>query len=293
MLHTRNEYDLSQPSSNKVEHEISDAGMTAQQRRQRSSTDATSSSISSGHSSHTNHSKDDTSSNASINEHVLDSSSDPTSLQSTLDSLLTHDELRQQMAKRRAFHEGWQEGPITFLPTYKYDPGSVGVFDSSEKKRGPSWCDRILFRSRRDKLSYEAKLADAEEARKKDAEMKKAGFDQAGNDEAMLYEYDPDADADDHEDESYDETLDAPEGVIITKEGFEDEIHLDYYTAHQRVLSSDHKPLDAMFTLKYDAVVPELKTRVHQEVARELDKAENEGRPGVTGKACFILFPIT
>jgi phosphatidylinositol-bisphosphatase len=53
--------------------------------------------------------------------------------------------------------------------------------------------------------------------------------------------------------------------------------------AHQRVLSSDHKPLDAIFSFKYDAVVPELKSKIHQEVARELDRAENEGRPNVTG----------
>ena len=50
----------------------------------------------------------------------------------------------------------------------------------------------------------------------------------------------------------------------------------------QRVLSSDHKPLNAIFTLKYDAVVPELKAKVHAEVAKDLDKAENEGRPNVT-----------
>ena len=67
-----------------------------------------------------------------------------------------------------------------------------------------------------------------------------------------------------------------------TKAGFEDKIHLDYYTSHQRVLSSDHKPLDAVFTLLYDAVDPQMKAKVHQEVARELDKAENEGRPVVT-----------
>jgi phosphatidylinositol-bisphosphatase len=47
-------------------------------------------------------------------------------------------------------------------------------------------------------------------------------------------------------------------------------------------LSSDHKPLDAIFTLEYDAVVPELKSKIQQEVARELDRAENEGRPGIT-----------
>ena len=70
--------------------------------------------------------------------------------------------------------------------------------------------------------------------------------------------------------------------VVETKAGFEDKIHLDYYTSHQRVLSSDHKPLDAVFTLTYDAVDSQMKAKVHQEVARELDKAENEGRPVVT-----------
>jgi inositol polyphosphate 5-phosphatase INPP5B/F len=47
-------------------------------------------------------------------------------------------------------------------------------------------------------------------------------------------------------------------------------------------LSSDHKPLDAVFTLEYDAIVPELKSKIQHEVARELDRAENEGRPGIT-----------
>jgi phosphatidylinositol-bisphosphatase len=98
----------------------------------------------------------------------------------------------------------------------------------------------------------------------------------------MLYDDDPDEDAD--EAGSYDDAYeDAPEGTVITKEGFADEISLEAYVAHQRVLSSDHKPLDAVFSFKYDAVVPELKSKIHQEVARELDRAENEGRPNVTG----------
>jgi phosphatidylinositol-bisphosphatase len=48
-----------------------------------------------------------------------------------------------------------------------------------------------------------------------------------------------------------------------------------------RVLSSDHKPLDAVFSLQYDAVVPKLKTAIHGEVAREIDRQENEGRPSI------------
>ena len=212
----------------------------------------------------------------------LDPSSDPTSLQTTLSSLLPHDQLHLQMRTRKAFHDGWREGHIDFLPTYKYDVGTVAMFDSSEKRRGPSWCDRILYRTRRDRLEYQRMIQEEEDAKKRDEEMKARGVDKAvAEDEEVLFDYDPETDG---AAEAYDENLDdrADPEVVLTKTGFEDKLHLDYYTSHQRVLSSDHKPLDAIFTLTYDAVDPELKAKVHQEVVRELDKAENEGRPGVT-----------
>ena len=286
MLHTRNEYDLSQRTARKIDHEIEQATDSARIRTDaRLSTDSNNSSkapstISSGGESHA--SGKTTAATTLVDE--IDASEDPNSLQTTISSLLPHDELLQQMRARKSFHDGWQEGPITFLPTYKYDIGSVGVFDSSEKKRGPSWCDRVLYRTRRDKLAYDTKIKDEENARMKDEQMKATGTDQAGDDEEILYDYDPDTDgtnANDDYDE-YDEYDDAEDGVVFTKDGFEDEIHLEYYTAHQRVLSSDHKPLDAVFKLRFDAVVPELKAKVHADVAKDLDKAENEGRPNVT-----------
>ncbi|KAK8169963.1 phosphatase family protein-like protein [Phyllosticta citrichinensis] len=209
----------------------------------------------------------------------LPASLDPASLQATLDSLLPHDELRQQQKAKKAFHDGWREGEINFLPTYKYDVGTVGVFDSSEKRRCPSWCDRILFRTRRDKSAYEQKVKEEEEIQKRDEEMKKEGLDST-NDDEVLFEYDPATDADDDYDEFAD-TGEEPE-TVTTKEGFDDEIELEHYGAYQEVLSSDHKPLVAVFRLKYDSVVAELKAHVLAEVAKELDRAENEGRPGVT-----------
>ncbi|KAF2086999.1 DNase I-like protein [Saccharata proteae CBS 121410] len=246
MLHTRDQYDLAQPSAADDESSFSDI-------------------------------KSQTSNNTHQEERIP-AKFDPTSLQATLDSLLPHDELHQQIKKRKAFYDGWREGPIEFLPTYKYDVGTNGVFDSSEKRRCPSWCDRILYRTRQDKLAYEAKVQEEQEAKKRDEEMKKQGLDN-GADEDVLFDYDPTTDGDD-----YDEFADDGGELqsVVTKEGFEDEIQLEYYTAHQRVLSSDHKPLDAVFRLKYDSVVPELKAKVHQEVARDLDRAENEGRPGIT-----------
>ncbi|ORZ41337.1 Endonuclease/exonuclease/phosphatase [Catenaria anguillulae PL171] len=60
-----------------------------------------------------------------------------------LDSLLVTDQLKQAMAKGDAF-AGFQEPPITFPPTYKYDIGTT-VWDTSEKRRTPAWCDRILW----------------------------------------------------------------------------------------------------------------------------------------------------
>ncbi|EGY23307.1 hypothetical protein VD0002_g7233 [Verticillium dahliae] len=219
---------------------------------------------------------------------------DPASLQATLDSLLPHDQLGRVIREKKAFHEGWREGPVTFLPSYKYDVGTVSLFDSSEKQRAPSWCDRILYRTRKDKLEHEKKVQEAEEAKKKDEQMKAQGLEDAANDDDVLFSYDPETDADAEEQpkgvsdapydeyDEYDDNEDNATEEVVTKEGFTDRIHLDIYTSHQRITSSDHKPIISIFTLDYDAVVPELKAKVHAEVAKELDRAENEGRPLIT-----------
>ena len=206
-------------------------------------------------------------------------SSDPASLETTLSSLLVHDQLQKQIKFRKAFHEGWREGQIDFLPTYKYDVGSVGVFDSSEKRRGPSWCDRILYRTRADYLHYEKIVLEELQARKKDEELRVRGVADAAKDEAVLFDYDPETDGAD-----YDEAATGIEDPVLQSADLEhdDKLSLEHYVSHQRVLSSDHKPLDATFTLEYDAIDPDLRAKIHQEVARELDKAENDGRPSVT-----------
>ena len=52
------------------------------------------------------------------------------------------------------------EGQLDFDPTYKYDIGTNN-YDTSNKKRTPSWCDRILFKKNKnleivkyDKVNY-------------------------------------------------------------------------------------------------------------------------------------------
>ncbi|PSR82646.1 type II inositol-1,4,5-trisphosphate 5-phosphatase [Coniella lustricola] len=214
---------------------------------------------------------------------------DPASLQATLDSLLPHDQLQQVIKQQRVFHDGWREGPITFLPTYKYDVGTVAVFDSSEKKRAPSWCDRILYRTKLDREQHETKHKEETEARKRDEEMKARGIDHAGDDDEVLFDYDPENDGDvepvgkpglDYDE--YDETGSAAGHSASHEERHTQGLTLDTYTSHQWVTSSDHKPVSATFVVDFDAVVPELKVDVYAEVARDIDRAENEGRPTVT-----------
>ncbi|KAI0730015.1 DNase I-like protein [Fomitopsis betulina] len=65
-----------------------------------------------------------------------------------IEGLLAYDQLLREMKNNRAFRlRSFQEGPLTFLPTYKYDRRST-EYDTSEKARVPAWCDRVLWRSR-------------------------------------------------------------------------------------------------------------------------------------------------
>ncbi|XP_076297688.1 inositol-3-phosphate synthase isoform X2 [Lasioglossum baleicum] len=59
---------------------------------------------------------------------------------------LHKDQLRT-ILKEGSVLRGFEEAPITFPPTYKYDPGTQN-FDSSSKQRTPAYTDRILFKGK-------------------------------------------------------------------------------------------------------------------------------------------------
>ncbi|KAJ3092533.1 hypothetical protein HK102_006086 [Quaeritorhiza haematococci] len=72
------------------------------------------------------------------------------------DLLMEHDQLRRQMFTNPMFVlKDFSELPLYFPPTFKFDPGT-NVYDTSEKKRIPAWCDRILSRGRIKQLTYQS-----------------------------------------------------------------------------------------------------------------------------------------
>ncbi|GMH20351.1 hypothetical protein Nepgr_022192 [Nepenthes gracilis] len=63
--------------------------------------------------------------------------------------LLENDQLRMELVNGRVFQD-WQEGAISFAPTYKYQPNSDIYYEclpgkKDAKKRSPAWCDRIIW----------------------------------------------------------------------------------------------------------------------------------------------------
>lgn len=67
-------------------------------------------------------------------------------VQTAIVKLFEYDQLNSQMKSGKTF-PFFDEMEITFKPTYKFDKGT-DYYDSSEKKRIPSWTDRILARIR-------------------------------------------------------------------------------------------------------------------------------------------------
>lgn len=123
--------------------------------------------------------------------------------------LLDHDQLNEERKQGRTFQE-FEEGPITFMPTYKYQPRTNKYERRPEKKmRAPAWCDRVLW--------YASRKAD----------VRQLAYDKAD------------------------------------------------------LLTSDHKPVLAVFEMQAKRVIEVKKARVMERITHKLDKWENEQLPKV------------
>ncbi|KAL9658511.1 hypothetical protein ABK040_006051 [Willaertia magna] len=70
-----------------------------------------------------------------------------------LNVLLSNDQLTIERKKKDNIWSYFEEGEITFLPTYKFEKNSE-TYDQSKKQRIPSYTDRILFKPSK-KISLE------------------------------------------------------------------------------------------------------------------------------------------
>ncbi|XP_047333664.1 type II inositol polyphosphate 5-phosphatase 15 [Impatiens glandulifera] len=70
--------------------------------------------------------------------------------QRSFDWLRERDQLLAEMRAGNVF-QGMREAVVKFPPTYKFEKHLDGLagYDSSEKKRIPAWCDRIVYRDSR------------------------------------------------------------------------------------------------------------------------------------------------
>lgn len=73
-----------------------------------------------------------------------------------LEKLVEYDQLLTEKRKGQVFMD-FNEGKLNFLPSFKYVKGTSTfghLVNTSERKRDPAWCDRILYRGDAELLSY-------------------------------------------------------------------------------------------------------------------------------------------
>ncbi|XP_066551480.1 inositol polyphosphate 5-phosphatase K isoform X2 [Amia ocellicauda] len=118
--------------------------------------------------------------------------------------------------KKEAFLREFEEGPLKFKPTYKFDLHSE-TYDTSGKKRKPAWTDRILWR-----LKMDTQTAAGEAETEKEEGAQGEGEELEEDEERTL--------------------VPEPESSV--------KLRLESYTTHMSYGISDHKPVTGSFSLE-------------------------------------------
>lgn len=148
--------------------------------------------------------------------------------------------------------QGFKEGNIHFIPTYKYDVGSVHNWDSSDKNRPPAWCDRILWRRGHGHRNS----------------LVASGFQSWTSPESS-------------------ENFPISENVSnigTPSNGWSKkdlEPQLVQYRSHPTLTLSDHKPVSALFVTPIKIVDPFKSRKIYTELMKKLDRLENDYLPQV------------
>jgi len=157
--------------------------------------------------------------------------------------LLEFDQLTMELVKGEVFHD-FQEGTITFRPTYKYIAGT----HTYDPKRVPAWCDRVLWWT--NEALRRQLLLPAQEASPPNEELLTDAYDHSHH----------------HTD------------IKSTNIG----VNLYYYKSTDSIMLSDHKPIGALFECSVVEVRKELLVAVYQELLVTVDKWINNSVPKAT-----------
>ncbi|KAF3923648.1 Synaptojanin-1 [Orbilia brochopaga] len=214
---------------------------------------------------------------------------DSRNFEETIAYLLDKDQLRKQQMDGKAF-QWYHEGKILFLPTYKYDVGAISTFDTSEKARAPSYCDRIVWKDWKVEKEEIARLEARKLADERDKKRETHLDGSESNDVLFDVGQEETDDAGEESDSRLDDSAIAPQPLeheisAINEIDISDvptSLRLSRYFSHQTIASSDHKAVTAEFTLEYLAVDQDKRSQVQVEIVREIDRHENESRPAVT-----------
>ncbi|KAF3226567.1 hypothetical protein TWF106_000308 [Orbilia oligospora] len=210
------------------------------------------------------------------------------SFEETITFLLESDQLRKVQSEGKAFQH-FHEGKIMFVPTYKYDPGTISTFDTSEKARVPSYCDRILWKDWKVEEEEIERLKARKLADERD-QKRESHLDGTDHSDVLFDFADEEEVGDESELRINENDLNIPPKIDHEITSINDidisdiatPLKLLKYFSHQSVAESDHKPVSAEFSLDFLGVNQEKRSQIQIEVVKELDRHENEARPAVT-----------
>ena len=169
-----------------------------------------------------------------------------------LQSILEYDQLNRERILGRAF-QGYSEGKIQFLPTFKYDKGS-DLFDTSTKMRPPAWTDRVLYNlavrsPQSDKINEEINEEEEETVLGKRKSKRKGSKIKSKKDKTIRKLPDTSTDTNLSTDSLTDSVTTASSTDTIKGIEWQPQLILNkYYSIDSR--HSDHRPVCAEFKYK-------------------------------------------
>lgn len=173
--------------------------------------------------------------------------------------LLELDQCRAQMRLKHVF-VGLREGRIQFNPTYKFDKGIGGAYDTSEKKRVPAWTDRIFFRGSKPFVGIDD-----------DASTKPWPIMETPTGDVPI------------------SFVDRAAATVCTHDADAIVVSCEAYDACMKVFDSDHKPVWSLLNVSFPAFIQEKMRDVSFNILRK-DPTETVPKVGLHLPVKFLEF---